>query len=81
MEHKRIQLEIMDVRQADPKGYKDKEVKFLNHLREKYNILGQTYEEHCKLRGKRKRRAGDGLTVEEKGELAEGEEELDLDEE
>ena len=51
---------------------------FLKIFRKNHRIVGTTYLEQCKLRGKRKRNAGDGPKVAD-DVLGDNEEELDLD--
>ena len=78
VEHKRIQDLIKKERTDNAENYIATEREFLEIFRTNHNILGNTYQEQCKLRGKRKRNAGDGSKVEDET-LGEDEEELDLD--
>jgi hypothetical protein len=78
VEHKRIQDLIKKERKDNADNYIDTEREFLKIFRKKHKIVGNTYQEQCKLRGKRKRNAGDGSKVEDET-LGEDEEELDLD--
>ena len=78
VEHKRIQDEIKKEREENAENYIGTEREFLDIFRKGHKILGNTYQEQCKLQGKRKRNAGDGSKVEDET-LGEDEEELDLD--
>jgi hypothetical protein len=82
LEHKRIQTEIKKERDENAANYIGVEREFLDYFRKQHRIVGNTYLEQCKLRGKRKRNAGDGSKVaDEQGVLGKDEVELDLDEE
>ena len=78
VEHKRIQELIKKERTENNYNYITIEKNFLEIFRKNHRIVGNTYVEQCKLRGKRKRNAGDGPKVAD-DVLGDNEEELDLD--
>jgi len=75
IEHARIRKDIEEARESEK--YVEVEADFLERYRADNLILGKTYEEHCKLKGKnkRKRGAGDGhLVMEDDNEILDSEE-------
>ena len=78
-EHGRIAKLIKAARADHPEEYLAVEVAFLQRFRAANKIAGTTYEEQCKLRGSRKRKAGDGVLLADDGDISDTEEALNLD--
>ena len=78
-EHTRITLLIKEARANHGEEYLQVEVDFLKQYRDENLIFGKTYEEQCKHRGSRKRKAGDGVVLADAGDISDNEEALDLD--
>ena len=78
-EHSRVTQLIKVARANHGEDYLQVEVDFLKKYRANNLIFGNTYEEQCKHRGSRKRKAGDGVALADAGDISDNEEALDLD--